>query len=225
MMLKKNNSFKNGIHLNSKYWQDYKKSICPIPQNLFDISIGCMLGDACMYRVSKDSKLKFEQGYMHKDYLFYIFNLFEQYTFHEEPYTRLEIRGPRKGLVKSYSFRTFTHPSFNPIWDLFMKDGKKIIKPGLVSDYLTAEGLAYWIMDDGSLQNDGKSIILHTQSYTQDEVLNLSLELNSKFNLDSKVIPHKKKYWVIFIPKTNFDIIFNLVSPHIHPSMSYKLGL
>lgn len=46
-------------------------------------------------------------------------------------------------------------------------------------------------MDDGSLQNDKKTMILHTQSYTNNEVNNLSLELNEKFKLNSKVIPHK----------------------------------
>ena len=154
-----------------------------------------------MYKVSKDSKLKFEQGYMHKDYLYHLFNLFNNYTFHEEPYIRHEIRGPRKGLIKSYSFRTFTHTTFNPIWDLFMSNGKKkIIIPNLILDYLTAEGLTYWIMDDGSLQNDKKTMIIHTQSYSYEEVMILSYELNKKFNLNSRVIPHKKVYWVILIP-------------------------
>jgi len=175
-----------------------------------------------MYRVSKDSKIKFEQGYMHQEYLFYLFNLFKNYTFHDEPYTRHEIRGPRKGLIKSYSFRTFTHAIFNPIWDLFMSNGKKIIKPGLISKYLTAEGLAYWIMDDGSLQN--KTMIIHTQSYSKEEVTILSNELNIKFNFNSRVIPHKKIYWVILIPSENFEALSQLISPYMHPSMLYKLN-
>ena len=72
-----------------------------------------MLGDAYMYKISKNSKIKFEQGYKHKEYLYHLFNLFKNYTFHDEPYIRYEIRGPRKGLIKSFSFRTFTHPTFN----------------------------------------------------------------------------------------------------------------
>lgn len=201
--MKNNNNFKDGYHLNSKYWQDYKKwwfrmhtlqsKVCsPFgPPLLYNIAIGCMLGDACMYRVSKDAKIKFEQGYMHKEYLYHLFNLFKNYTFHDEPYFRYDKSGVRKGLIKSYSFRTFTHPTFNPIWDIFIEKGKKIIRPGLIKNHLTAEGLAYWIMDDGSLQNDKKTMILHTQSYTNNEVNNLSLELNEKFKLNSKVIPHK----------------------------------
>lgn len=104
---------------------------------LYNIAIGCMLGDACMYRVSKDAKIKFEQGgvvrrtipllrsYMHKDYLYHLFDIFKNYTFHDSPYFRYDKTGLRKGLIKSYSFRTFTHPTFNPIWDLFIEKGKK----------------------------------------------------------------------------------------------------
>lgn len=55
-------------------------------------------------------------------------------------------------------------------------------------------------MDDGSLQNDKKTMIIHTQSYSYEEVMILSYELNKKFNLNSRVIPHKKVYWVILIP-------------------------
>lgn len=79
-------------------------------------------------------------------------------------------------------------------------------------------------MDDGSLQNDKKTMILHTQSYTNNEVNNLSLELNEKFQFHSKVIPHKTKYWVIFIPNKDYEVLLKLVEQHIHPSMGYKLN-
>jgi len=78
-------------------------------------------------------------------------------------------------------------------------------------------------MDDGSLQKDKKSLIIHTQSYTKSEVELLCLELNTKFNLNFRVISHKVKYYVLFIPSSDANILYNLISPHIHPSMSYKL--
>jgi len=202
---------------------DYKKTIPFLPPNLVAILIGCMLGDACMYRVSKDSKVKFEQGYMHADYLFFLFNLFKEYSFQDEPYARKENKGPREGLIKSFSFRTFTHPTFNLIWDLFMSTGKKTVQPGLILNHLTDESLAYWIMDDGSLQIDKKSLIIHTQSYSHEEVQMLSLELNQKFNLHTKVIAHKNIYRVIFIPRSDAVILYNLINSYMHPSMSYKL--
>jgi hypothetical protein len=80
-------------------------------------------------------------------------------------------------------------------------------------------------MDDGSLQNDNKTMIIHTQSYTYEEVKILSLELNDKFKLQSKVISHKKIYWVILIPNKDFKILLNLIQPFIHSSMNYKLNI
>jgi hypothetical protein len=58
----------------------------------------------------------------------------------------------------------------------------KIIQEGLIYNNLTARGLAYWVMGDGSLQKDKKTMILHTQSYTKTENLILSKELNEKFD-------------------------------------------
>ena len=70
----------------------HKKTIDHLPTQLFDIAIGCILGDACMYRISKNSKIKFEQGYIHKEYLFHLFDLFKDFSFHDKPYTRYEIK-------------------------------------------------------------------------------------------------------------------------------------
>lgn len=78
-------------------------------------------------------------------------------------------------------------------------------------------------MDDGSLQKNKLTIIIHTQSYTKSEVEMLSLELNEKFKLNSKVIVHKKIYWVILIPSNNAKTLYNLIFPFMHSSMHYKL--
>lgn len=94
------------------------------------------------------------------------------------------MRGDRKGEVKSYYFNTYTHEIFNKLKDLFIIDRRKVVKEGLVKDYLTARGLAYLIMDDGSV--DGNTTIIHTSSFKEEEVLLLSTELNDKFRLNSE---------------------------------------
>jgi hypothetical protein len=58
-------------------------------------------------------------------------------------------------------------------------------------------------MCDGSLQNDEKSLILHTSGFSLEENTVLSDELNKKFQLESRVISHKTKYYVLFIPSKN----------------------
>jgi hypothetical protein len=52
-------NIKNGYHLNSKYWQEWKNKLPSVPLELREIAIGMILGDACMYKKSKNALIKF----------------------------------------------------------------------------------------------------------------------------------------------------------------------
>jgi len=174
--------------------------------------------------VSREAHIKFEQGYKQEAFLYHLFHQFQLYSFMEEPGKRVDLRGKRLGCIKSFWFKTFSHCSFTKLWRLFYDTTtkRKSISNGLVLNHLTAEGLAYWIMCDGSLQNNGKTMILHTQGYTRDENILLSRELYLQFGLNSKVIPHKSKYSVIEIAAKDSELLLNLVKPYIIPSMEYN---
>jgi hypothetical protein len=78
-------------------------------------------------------------------------------------------------------------------------------------------------MCDGSLQNDKKTMILHTQSFSFEENLILSNELNKKFNFKTKVISHKVKYSVIKFDSKDSSNLKNLIKPFMHLSLAYKI--
>lgn len=221
LLLKSINNTRDGYHLASKYWQDYKNGLPLLPQHLVEVLVGMVLGDASMSKVSKEAYVKFEQGHAQERLIKHLFELFKQYCFMLQPGTRIEKNGPRIGLVKSLWFKTFSHKSFTEVWKIFYITGKKTIRPGLVAQYVTRLSLAYWIMCDGSL--NGNTMILHTQSYSHSENIILSQELNQKFGLHSQVIQHKGKYWVIKIPSEDAKILRDLIAPYIIPSMEYKL--
>ena len=61
-----------------------------------------ILSDACMYKVSNHALIKFEQGYLQEKFLFHLFSIFKLYCFMIEPGQRIELRGERKGLIKSF---------------------------------------------------------------------------------------------------------------------------
>src|ERR1700674_4894642 len=218
---------RDGFHLNSKYWQEHKKKLPYLPFELFQIAVGMILSDACMYKISKHALIKFEQGYIQEEFLFHLFFIFKNYCFMIEPGKRIQLYGERKGLIKSFWFKTFSHVYFDSLWVLFYKSSTnnktaiKSINKGLISNHLTERGLAYWIMGDGSLNK--KSMILHTQSYSEEENLILSKELNDKFGFKTKIIPHKNKYWVIKFNHEDTILLSNLIKPYIIPSMIYKL--
>lgn len=56
--------------------------------------------------------------------------------------------------------------------------------PGNLAELLTARGLAYWIMDDGSKHEQTK---IHTESFTKIELKKTDKGLN-------------KDQWIIYIP-------------------------
>lgn len=227
ILAKEIKNYRDGYHLNSKYWQEWKKKLPALPAELKEIAIGMILSDACMYKKSNHALIKFEQGYIQEEFLIHLFSLFKSYCFMVEPGKRIDLYGERKGLIKSFWFKTFSFYSFDEIWNLFyIKSNDKAIKTiqeGLILNHLTDRGLAYWIIGDGSLQKDRKTMILHTQSYTKTENLILSRELNEKFGFSSEVILHKKKYFVIKFNSKDAITLHNLIKPYIIESMKYKI--
>ena len=121
---------KLGHHLNSRYWQNFKKSLPTLPQECFDVGVGMILGDATMYHVSRDALIKFEQGLKQKEFVFHLFHLFSAYCFMEQPAVRLD----KNQMVKSYWFKTFTFPDFTRLFSIFNRENcyfmKKLMENG-----------------------------------------------------------------------------------------------
>lgn len=106
--------------------------------------------------------------------------------------------------------------------ELFYKNGVKIV-PRNLAELLTARGLAFWIMDDG-----GKSVynqtILHTRSFSKQDVEYLQSVLNQNFGLRTRLEEKKLNQWVIFIPVRQHQIkLKDIVGPYMHKSMLYKV--
>jgi len=112
----------------------YPPQTTKLPPYLFEVAIGTRLRDRTLYCTkTRGSNIKFEQDRVHKEYLFELFTLFKDWTLAKQPYEYIptKTKGTHiRGKVKSYSFRTISHPAFNPIYDLFLVNGKKIYKKG-----------------------------------------------------------------------------------------------
>ena len=76
-----------------------------------------------------------------------------------------------KNVYSSVQFATLSLPCFNYYKDLFYKSDNTKIVPLNIENLLTPIGLAYWIMDDGSLQNKG--LHLNTYGFTNQDILRL----------------------------------------------------
>lgn len=121
-----------------------------LPDDLFQIALGVVLGDASLYKTkTQGTKIKIEQGYKHQFYVEELCLRFQSWTFFKIPYVCIAKTGPRSGKAKSYSFRTFAHPAFDFLWELFMLSGKKTYKPGTIQQYLNPLGCAIGLLTTG----------------------------------------------------------------------------
>ena len=143
-------------------------------------------------------------------------------------------------LIKSWGFQTIGHEEFCPIANIFFdqpssmestsekiqKSSKKIITPGLVENYLTPTGLAYWFMDDGSkmdhTKNEGKGFHIHTQGFEEEEVESLCNGLEKRYGLKCWKVRNKGKY-VIAISGRSYEKFVDLIKPNLLPCMQYKI--
>ena len=142
--------------------------------------------------------------------------------------SRLDLNGVRKGLVKPkpFRFKTFSHPFKARVYNLFYKGERiKEISERLITDWLTARGLAYWIMCEFPSKKRGKSLIIHTKGFTRQENDIAAGELNQKWGLHCRVIFHKQRYCVIQIDAKDASRFRSLLLPYLIPSMQYKCPL
>lgn len=219
-----------GISPNSKLFKEYKNSLNSLSTVQWEASIGLMLGDASIQSQNKGKtyRMKFEWSEKIESYVDHVFDLFDEWVI--SPPHKKSRTSPKGNLVVNLGFQTISHEAFNPLAKLFILNNVKGISKSLITDHLTARGLAFWLMDDGGkldynkkpLSRINKSIVLNTQSFTEAEVNMMCLELMKKFNLKCEIRSNKGKK-IIVITEESFPIFYNLVSPYIIPSMRYKL--
>ena len=139
---------------------------------------------------------------------------------------KVYIRKPDKRTNKIYSsmqFKTLAFSCLNYYYDLFYKEGKKII-PSNISDLLTARAFLrrYWISDDGGIGADGQTI-LYCQSYSLEEVTLLTNALENNFKLRTRVHEIRPNQRIIVIPVKQIVSLKEIILPYIHYSMLYKI--
>src|SRR3569833_1426840 len=134
---------------------------------------GLLLGDASLqtFNGGKTWRLRFLQSEAHKEYLFSLYSLWENFCG----------TGPTRSVDGNsirWSFNTLTSTVFNDYArEFYTKNSagvfvKKV--PGLIlEDWLTPTGLAYWYSDDGALKwkNRSNAVRLCTDSYSYEDVL------------------------------------------------------
>lgn len=186
-----------------------------------NVIIGSMLGDLFLNKQRENARLEFKQSSDKKEYIYHLFNLFSSHSNMVTPKHKEYIDKRNNKVYTSIGFATYSLPCFNYYYDLFYVDRIKTI-PFNIGDLMTAESLAYWLMDDSYKHSSGLSIC--TESFTEQEVLLLISVLKEKFNLNCNPMKRPPNNFRIYVKAKSLNHLRNLVSPYFVPFMMYKIN-
>jgi hypothetical protein len=201
------------------------KRIGPHNFDILSLLFGSLLGDGTMERDGHGSRFAFYQEKIHGEYLLWLHQTIFSLGYCKPDLPIIQTRLNSDGEIRYiYRFRTYTYSSFNWIHDAFYPNKKKIV-PSFLSNYFSPLSLAIWIMDDGGHIKD-RGLKLSANSFTLVEVKFLTQLLENKFGLSTSI--HKTggiEQYNIYIPKSSMNKLIEIVKPHIHPTMFYKMGI
>ena len=99
------------------------------------------------------------------------------------------------------------------------------IVPKNIIDSKNTIVLAFLIMGDGNFDKWRNRVRIYTNSFSKQEVENLSLAINYKLGIYVGVLYDRKDQWILTIGAKNLELLRNTVSVHFHSSMLYRIGL
>ena len=192
--------------------------------------MGLLLGDGHIQKrsINGNSRFIYAQSSLriqHLNYFKHILELFKPYLSKNFNLKNRNFTDKRTNKIySSVSFATLSLPCFNDYKNLFYNSNNLKIVPSNISQILSPRGLAYWIMDDGSLQNKG--LHLNTYGFKEEDVLLLKQNLENMFGENSlKCSIHKhKKGERIYIWEESMVLLKNNISQYMHKDMLYKIN-
>jgi LAGLIDADG DNA endonuclease family protein len=182
-----------------------------------DMLVGLILGDAHLETQSngRTYRVKFEYGNNHREYANHLYESFREWI-RTPPQVKLD------ATHRNIWFQTLSHSAFRFYAHQFYDERKKCV-PVTIHRFLTARGIAYWFMDDGSIKSrESKAVIFNTQGFAQNDVERLVKCLQDSYNLEAA--PRKQEDGLqIYVSGKSFGRFREIVDPYILPSMRYKI--
>lgn len=206
----------------------YKESLRldPVQKNLI---IGSLFGDGNLRFVSKNREATFivDHGYKQKDYVLWKYDVMKDWVLTEpKVIERLYHKDPSRKLT-SFRFSTISHPELTFWYNIFYKNGRKIIPENVAEILKLPLSLAVWFMDDGN--KNKQAVFLNTQQFSIEEQELLRNCLFVNFGLETTINKHwvfnGKQLYRIRINTKSTKKLYAMIKDFVLPSMQYKFPL
>jgi len=207
--------------VNYPFYTKIVRYMVHIPNNILYPLVGILLSDGSIsvesnknYKVG--GRFRFKQSLIRYEYIYTVFSILSHYSSSYPRFVKTRIN--RKDF---YGIEIITRslPCFLELHKIFYLNGRKRI-PDNLYDILTYEGLAHWIMGDGSFVKGG-GLYLHTQSFTVYECVFVMNILYIKFRL-STTLHMQRNQPLIYFGVKGIKILYPHIHSYIIPSMRYK---
>jgi hypothetical protein len=188
------------------------------------------LGDGCITKSAHHNHYHFEfcHDSKQREYVQYCASLLEGWGTYSE---KVRTRNPeiyKKNEWTECVFKSCNHPEFSRIKRHTHEYGRKIVNKdilGMINEF----GLAIWFMDDGHCDR-GTAGYINSLGFTKEENELIVEWLWARFNIRANIVKAGNSrngvtpLYRIRLSSTTWDKFCNIVEPHMHPSLMYKLG-
>jgi len=188
-----------------------------------EIIVGLLLGDGHLETQNRGRtfRLKVEHSIRQKDYVDWLCRQFNDMVL-TKPQRKLQTVAGK--VYEKYWFSTISSGTLRFYAQQFYGDGKKIV-PKMIAKLVTPVSLAVWFMDDGSLKSRfHRARIINTHCFDGISLQRLQDMLRQKFHVHT-TLRKQREGMQMYIPSSHIETFINIIRPHTHPSMEYKIKL
>lgn len=142
------------------------------------------------------------------------------------------IEGRKVNSKPTYSIR-MRHPRFARLHKLLYKTGSKQVYFNLLK-FLSLEGLALWVMDDGYMDykksNSTRNLRICTDSFDETSINAIIRYFSEIHNIEAKIYYHTNSKGASKKPRISFNAansqkLISLIYPYFIDSMLYKIDM
>lgn len=206
-----------------------------IQPELAQLILGSLFGDASLSTPrSETQNVYLEESHCiaQREYLLWKKGLFERYGVPCSYNERELFHKPTGKTLQRCTLATKSLPLFKQVRKQFYTKGEKLVQRTLLNK-LDEFGLAIWFMDDGHLsvyanRESGaghRNAYLHTESYGVAGNKIIQKWFSERFGVNARLWKDNKGYWLLRIPSLDFQKLLPLLTPYIHPTLTYKIDM